>query len=55
MGRECQLTAAGRAVLAGEADAVRLRGINRWIGGVHLEGPEAAWRWDRESLRLVHA
>jgi len=40
------LTDAGRAVLAGEADAVRLNGIDRWLGGVHLSGPEAAWRWD---------
>ena len=32
------LTAAGERVLAGEADARQLNGINRWIGGVHLVG-----------------
>jgi hypothetical protein len=31
-------TDAGRVVLAGEADHVTLNGIDRWIGGVHLEG-----------------
>jgi hypothetical protein len=46
------LTPAGRAVLAGEADHVALNGIDRWIGGVHLRGREAAWRWDPERARL---
>lgn len=46
-------TGTGRAVLAGEQDWVRLNGINRWLGGVHLNGPEAAWRWDRAAGRLV--
>jgi hypothetical protein len=32
------LTAAGHRVLAGEADARTLNGIDRWIGGVHLVG-----------------
>ena len=30
------------------ADAVRLRGIDTWLGGVHLRGREARWRWDAE-------
>jgi hypothetical protein len=47
------LTAAGQAVLAGEADAVHLNGIDRWLGGVHLQGKEAAWRWN--GFRLVAA
>jgi hypothetical protein len=46
-----RLTAAGRAVLAGTADGVALRGIDRWIGGVHLHGAPA-WRWDRGARRL---
>ena len=48
-----ELTPSGRAALAGEADHVALNGIDRWIGGVHLSGPEAAWRWDEgtESVR----
>jgi hypothetical protein len=42
-------------VLAGEADHVRLNGIDRWLGGVHLEGDEAAWRWDAAAGRLTPA
>ena len=34
------LTDTGRAVLAGEADHVELNGVDRWIGGVHIEGRE---------------
>jgi hypothetical protein len=44
------LTDAGRAVLRGKADRVKLNGIDRWFGGVHLEGREAAWRWDGQTL-----
>jgi hypothetical protein len=32
------LTEAGRAVLAGQEDHITLNGVDRWIGGVHLEG-----------------
>ena len=32
------ITDAGRAVLAADADHVELNGIDRWIGGVHLQG-----------------
>jgi hypothetical protein len=46
-------TVEGEAVLAGEADAVELNGIDRWFGGVHLHGADAAWRWDRAERRLV--
>jgi hypothetical protein len=41
-----RLTGAGARVLAGEADLVALNGVDRWIGGVHLSGRDAAWRWD---------
>ena len=47
------LTPTGREVLAGRADHVRLNGINRWLGGVHLLGAEALWRWDERGQRLV--
>jgi hypothetical protein len=40
-----RLTDAGRRVLAGEADHVALDGIDRWVGGVHLHGRDARWRW----------
>jgi hypothetical protein len=48
-----QLTATGRQVLEGAADWVRIRGIDRWLGGVHLAGREAAWRWDGWAGRLI--
>jgi hypothetical protein len=41
-----RLTGTGARVLAGDADHVTLNGIDRWIGGVHLHGRSAAWRWD---------
>src|SRR5688500_19319846 len=39
-------------VLAGEADHVALNGVDRWIGGVHLQGRDVRWRWDdaRETI-----
>jgi hypothetical protein len=45
-GTRLRPTAAGGRVLAGEADHVALNGVDRWVGGVHLHGPEARWRWD---------
>jgi hypothetical protein len=47
------LTATGRDVLAGREDWVRLHGIDRWLGGVHLHGRQAQWRWDGEHARLA--
>jgi RNA polymerase sigma factor (sigma-70 family) len=49
------ITDAGRDVLAGRADWVRLAGFDRWLGGVHLQAPlgeDVAWRWDR-TRRLL--
>lgn len=45
------LTAAGREVLEGRADRVRLCGIERWLGGVQLSGHGPVWRWDAERQR----
>lgn len=50
--RAVSLTAAGRAVLAGERDRVDLCGLDRWFGGVHLEPGSPMWRWDDESRRI---
>jgi hypothetical protein len=50
---QVSLTTSGREVLEGRDDWVRIRGIDRWFGGVHLQGPDAAWRWDGEAGRLV--
>jgi len=47
-----QITDHGKAVLNGDEDFVRLNGIDLWLGGVHLQGNEAAWRWDEDHQRL---
>ena len=39
-------TESGRKALAGTLDWVRVHGIDRWLGGVHLSGTEPAWRWN---------
>jgi hypothetical protein len=54
-GTRLRLTAAGGRVLRGEADQVALNGIDRWVGGVHLHGPEARWRWDEGTESVTRA
>jgi len=54
-GTRLRVTEAGRRVLAGEADHVALNGIDRWVGGVHLHGGTARWRWDEGIEALVRA
>ena len=49
------LTPEGREVLAGEADRVKLCGIDRWLGGVHIRGNGRAWRWSARAGRLIEA
>jgi Domain of unknown function (DUF1835) len=49
---ELGLTTAGEAVLAGARDRTELAGLDRWIGGVHLQGPPP-WRWDPRREALV--
>lgn len=49
------LTRAGSAIMSGAADWVKLGGIDRWLGGVHLQGKQAAWRWNEASRCLVAA
>ncbi|HEV8193948.1 MAG TPA: hypothetical protein VGP82_21060 [Ktedonobacterales bacterium] len=51
--QEHEVTPTGRAVLAGEARWIHLAGIDRWLGGVHLHGPAAQWRWSRQDGGLV--
>ena len=48
-----RLTQAGAQVVAGREDHVRLNGTDRWIGGVHLAGSDAAWRWDEASESII--
>ncbi|HTS63511.1 MAG TPA: hypothetical protein VMH28_15915 [Candidatus Acidoferrales bacterium] len=47
-----RVTSLGREALAGSVDHVRLNGINRWLGGVHLIGNDVLWRWDEGAGRL---
>jgi hypothetical protein len=47
------LTSAGRQALDGSADHVALNGIDRWIGGVHLQGRAARWRWHEGTEVIV--
>jgi hypothetical protein len=47
------ITDAGRRVLAGDDDHVALNGVDRWVGGVHLEGREVP-RFD-EGVEAVVA
>lgn len=47
------LTAAGRDVLAGRADHVRLNAVDRWLGGVHLGTGHEDWRWDSARNAVV--
>jgi hypothetical protein len=47
------LTDTGRAVLAGQADRGSTCGIDRWLGGVHLQGRRGIWRWDDGGDRVV--
>jgi hypothetical protein len=48
-----ELTADGKSVLAGEEDFVVTNGIDTWLGGIHLSGREAAWRWDEDAQQLL--
>jgi hypothetical protein len=47
------LTQVGDAVLRGNADFVDLNEIDLWLGGVHLSGDAAAWRWDPNAEKLM--
>jgi hypothetical protein len=46
------LTDTGQAVVAGRLDRVAECGIDRWIGGVHLQGRGEVWRWDEQHDRV---
>ena len=47
------LTEVGSSVLDLQDDHIKLNGIERWLGGVHLTGNDAVWRWDsaRKCMR----
>jgi hypothetical protein len=47
------LTDMGRSVLSGQRDRVSICGIDRWLGGVHLQSGSRIWRWDDARQRIV--
>jgi len=47
-----EITSFGRLVLEGKADHVRVNGINRWLGGVHLHEGAPVWRWDEATQSI---
>lgn len=49
---EMVLTDAGRQVLGCENDWISIGGSDRWLGGVHLAGAAARWRWDSEAAEV---
>jgi hypothetical protein len=48
-----EITEHGKAVMDGAEDFVITNGINQWLGGVHLEGKEARWRWEEAAQELL--
>jgi hypothetical protein len=50
-----RLTDAGRRVLDGQEDQVALNGVDRWIGGVHIQGHEVPWRWNEGTESITAA
>jgi len=49
------LTDLGRTVLSGRLDRVAACGIDRWLGGVRLQGSAVLWRWDVDRDRIVRS
>ena len=45
-----RITPRGRKVLHNEEDHIRLNGIDRWLGGVRMQGTKA-WRWGSAGLK----
>jgi hypothetical protein len=50
-----ELTEDGRRVLNGRENHIRLNGIDRWIGGTHLQNNNVVWRWSESEKRIVRA
>jgi len=47
------LTGTGRGLHQGRIDRVATNGIDRWLGGVRLQGRGPVWRWDDAQSTLV--
>jgi hypothetical protein len=50
-----KLSDMGERVLSGAADAIERNGVDRWIGGVHLQGKRVPWRWNERLQMIVTA
>lgn len=46
---EVKITPRGRKVLHNQEDHIRLNGIDKWLGGVRMQGTKA-WRWGSSGL-----
>lgn len=49
------LTDVGRTVLSGRRDRVATLGMDRWLGGVHLQSGADIWRWDDMHGRITRS
>ena len=47
------LTETGRTILEGREDRVAACGIDRWLGGVHLQSDATVWRWDDLQQKMT--
>jgi len=48
-----ELTNVGDTILRGAADFFDINGIEQWLGGVHLSGRKALWRWDDHTQTVI--
>jgi hypothetical protein len=49
-----EITEFGRQLLAGNTDWIHSSGnVDIWLGGVHLSGAEARWRWNNDLQTLI--
>ena len=49
------ITDVGRDVLRGVTDWLTLQPPPRWVGGVHIDAPHRAWRWDEKQQDAIQA
>lgn len=50
---EFQITEFGNVVGERGEDYIKVNGIDRWLGGVHLHAENTVWRWDESAGRPV--
>ena len=50
---EISITESGLKVFNNKEDFIHLNGIDRWLGGVHLQGKDSRWRWDETTQELL--